>query len=346
MTTQQAIRTDGKKPKAPPFEEVVRLMSLECDRAAQFGYPIGCLLAAPDGLDEEEFSAVRRALMPAIFRELKVVAFESKAQGLGGWTDRHLIAVFPHHQTDGLHALAEAWRSRVAKLVPSEGPSQITLSVGVAHNQHDGPATFQTLLDDAETGLGMAQSSGGNTNVQWREVETELDRLREELDEQIEAARQDTERLDEQGEGLGESWGNALLAKLIGMFEAEAEQSPGVLRLKTQTITLLHEEIAGWRQSELGRQLAESNKRAQQLERRVSKLGHLLEVTEGELKRVASMKSVDTGISSIYRNVQGLDDGAENAELKREMMKSIFEANKALLGKSAPEAAGHATAEA
>ena len=39
------------------------------------------------------------------------------------------------------------------------------------------------------------------------------------------------------------------------------------------------------------------------------------------------MKNIDPGLSSIYRTVQGLDSGAANADVKKEMMKQIFEAN-------------------
>src|SRR4029079_18191876 len=42
------------------------------------------------------------------------------------------------------------------------------------------------------------------------------------------------------------------------------------------------------------------------LERRIQKLTDILGITEEELKRVAAMKGIDLGVSSIYRTVQGL----------------------------------------
>src|SRR5690606_712933 len=97
--------------------------------------------------------------------------------------------------------------------------------------------------------------------------------------------------------------------------------------------------IEEWRDGTLARELTESKRLVDNLERRVRKLTDLLSVTESELKRVAAMKNVDTGIASIYRSVQGIGADEDNAELKREMMKSIFEANLALLGRSASEQA-------
>ena len=64
-------------------------------------------------------------------------------------------------------------------------------------------------------------------------------------------------------------------------------------------------------------------------ERRIAKLSQSLDTTEKELKRVAAMKNVETGVASIYRTVQGLSDDDDNAEQKREMMQDIFDANMA-----------------
>jgi hypothetical protein len=76
--------------------------------------------------------------------------------------------------------------------------------------------------------------------------------------------------------------------------------------------------------------MIESQRTIGQLERRVAKLTESLGLTEAELKRVAAMKNIDLGISSIYRNVQGLSGGEAGAEQKKEMLKNVFEANVAL----------------
>jgi hypothetical protein len=64
-----------------------------------------------------------------------------------------------------------------------------------------------------------------------------------------------------------------------------------------------------------------------QLERRITKLTELLQVTEEELKRVIKMKALDSGIASIYSTIQGISDGDNHAETKTEMMAEIFKAN-------------------
>jgi hypothetical protein len=50
----------------------------------------------------------------------------------------------------------------------------VSLSVGVAHNQHDGSLSFDTLVSVAEEGLAVADAAGGD-----RFVETELYQLYE-----------------------------------------------------------------------------------------------------------------------------------------------------------------------
>jgi hypothetical protein len=71
----------------------------------------------------------------------------------------------------------------------------------------------------------------------------------------------------------------------------------------------------------------EERRKVELLERRITKLTHLLGITEDELRRVAGMKGIDLGVASIYRTVQGLADDTSQKEKKREMMKVIFEAN-------------------
>jgi Mrp family chromosome partitioning ATPase len=63
------------------------------------------------------------------------------------------------------------------------------------------------------------------------------------------------------------------------------------------------------------------------LERRIAKLTHLLEQTEANLQRIAALKGVDPGISSIYRDVQGLSSEDEALAFKRSLMRKIFQAN-------------------
>ena len=66
------------------------------------------------------------------------------------------------------------------------------------------------------------------------------------------------------------------------------------------------------------------------LERRLTKLRVLLEAQEVDLLRAVAEGQIDSGWASCYRSVQGLDMSAPDADLKREMLTQIFEANREL----------------
>jgi len=63
------------------------------------------------------------------------------------------------------------------------------------------------------------------------------------------------------------------------------------------------------------------------LERRIAKLTALLAQAEANLRRIAAAKSIDPGVASIYRGVQGLSEEDAALDLKRNLMQRIFQAN-------------------
>lgn len=66
------------------------------------------------------------------------------------------------------------------------------------------------------------------------------------------------------------------------------------------------------------------------MQRRIRKLQHSLDVTEKKLTEVSKMKDVEHGIASLYREVQGLSSDAGGYEKKKGLMDDIFKANLAL----------------
>lgn len=76
---------------------------------------------------------------------------------------------------------------------------------------------------------------------------------------------------------------------------------------------------------------AEHNLRVDQLERRIAKLKKSVQDGEAEMRRLARAgASVDGGVASIYRNVQGLDANESALQEKQGMLTVIFESNYAL----------------
>ncbi len=63
------------------------------------------------------------------------------------------------------------------------------------------------------------------------------------------------------------------------------------------------------------------------LQRRITKLHSALEETEGRLVTMTAIKNLDQGISSVFKEVQGLNSEEERFGQKRLLMTNIFQAN-------------------
>ena len=318
------------------IDQMLRLMQLEVDKAQSHSYPISCMLVGLDGYESEMEEPLRMRIMPGVFHCLKKVTFERGVQGMGFWTEKVVLAVFPHVGPEKIAEVGDALVEKVRVLKLAGLDRAFTISGGVAHNQHAGPMSFEVLIREAETGFSMASQGGGDRVVQWLEVESELDRLREELEAQIAEVDKRGEQFSKEQDELAEKRSKEFTARIQQLFAGE-QATESVVRLEKEMIALALRQIEEWRESTLAQELSESKRLVDNLERRVRKLSDLLSVTESELKRVASMKNVDTGIASIYRSVQGIGDDDSNADVKRELMKSIFEANLALQGRQASE---------
>ena len=116
--------------------------------------------------------------------------------------------------------------------------------------------------------------------------------------------------------------------ELVGpIFQSLGARTPEIQSTMDKTVELLMQTVSMAREEVLAEQTESHANAVTQLERRVSKLKQALAAAEDEVRRVAAMKEVDPGLASIYRSVQGLDDGADNASAKREMLSVLFEAN-------------------
>lgn len=331
--SQQEVHSPPEKPKQRlSTPQMLHLMRLEMERALRHEYAISCLVIGLDGFNGDGDLALRKLIMPGVFHQLKAVTFHNDVRGLGIWTERYLLAVFPHVTPEKITSLAAEILARAAHVELPEvcEADEITLSVGISHNLHPGPMSFEILVEEAEAGMGLAQSAGGDRYIQAKDVETEVDRLKDELATQLEELEENQDSYFGDLDGFEQNWGKNLLEQTIQLFEREPDQSAGVIRLQKEVIALIKGEIEAWRQQSGVTSMVESQRQIAKLERRVRKLSDSLGVTEEELQRVAAMKSIDLGVSSIYRTVQGLASEDAQAEAKGEMLKNIFEANLAL----------------
>jgi len=324
MAPQPASPT--AREEALSVSKMLHLMQLELDQAQKFDYAISFLVVGIDGFNVPGELYLRKLLMQLLFKRLKNVTFNNQVRGLGLTTDHFLLAVFPHLKPDRVEKLAEELMAEGEQITHPRIPEDraISLSAGISHNLTQDEVTFEGLLVDAETGLSVAQSGGGGRCVLWKEVKNEIDQIRIDLEKQIAQIEA------QQGEdNEHEAWGRDVVAGALSLFREQEDPSKAMVRMQQNVMDFLKKEIDRWREFPTVQSATESNEKIDMLERRIRKLMQELDRSESELKRVAAMKSLDNGIASIYRTVQGLGDD-DDAESKKEMLKNIFDANLAL----------------
>ncbi|MFK7739606.1 MAG: hypothetical protein AB8H80_04720 [Planctomycetota bacterium] len=160
-------------------------------------------------------------------------------------------------------------------------------------------------------------------------AEDEIDLMRRELSQKRQALRLKLENdaIDVANRYEGE---NAEIAGRIGEVVRSLADEGGEASLETvedRLMALVMEVVGGERDKAEEARKALQDKEVGNLQRRIKKLNETLVTTEQRLKSVAAMKDVDEGISSIYRDVQGLDESDEHAGKKKELMADIFKAN-------------------
>jgi len=163
---------------------------------------------------------------------------------------------------------------------------------------------------------------------QRERAEEEIDQLRRELTRQQQELRL---KLDEDALAIANRYDgeNAAIARKIAdvvrsLAQSQSTNGGGV---EQRLMELVMDVVSNERQAADEARAALRDREVDTLQRRIRKLNENLSATEQRLQHVAALKSVDGGISSVYRDVQGLDLGDQHAAKKKELMAEIFKAN-------------------
>lgn len=303
-------------------EEVRRLMEIEFERARRYGYAIACLTIQVDRLEHLETVHGLETKHEILCAVADLVKGATRAGDLLGYLmqDR-LVVVVPHTPGDAARALAERLLSGARKLrfANQSKTMRVTLSIGVAHNQHPDATSFEVLERVSNEGRAVADSSGGD-----RVAETELYRLHQpKLDAPAAGYRGRLEQLvDERGD---------LEAAVAEITEEIVERALREAREEwARSLPAVQEPAAD------DEEAANYKKQVELLQRRLAKLTESLGLTEQELARVRKLKAVDMGVESVYRDVQGLSGDDAQTELKKDLMSKIFAANLDLQRRKTP----------
>lgn len=296
------------------------------------GEPVGILCLRVDRFDRTRPDRVRE-LLGAVDRLLEQRLGPAGSVS-GARPDGRLLLV------PGLdRAALETLGRDLVRAARDAGP---TASIGVAHDPERAQPELGTLLGVADAGLDVAARGGGNRMVhteQYIGVALHLARGEQTLEELVATAPVEVERVEVEPEPLPQvvlpstppparppaRASEQTLIETLRQALSGDSHSPRVARFQHALEELLHEHPG--QNSTL--------EQVEILERRVNKLVAALELAEGEIARLQhtpAQAGLPAGISSIYREVQGLSPGEPLEALKRELMAGIFEANAALQG--------------
>lgn len=165
-----------------------------------------------------------------------------------------------------------------------------------------------------------------------QQAEDEIDELRRQITEQDSRLR---EKLEEAEQGLRashEGQNSEIVQKINDLFVNLSDlPDGGAPELQNRVLEFVMSIVDKERKIATKARQAAHDREVDLLERRISKLKTNLEATE---YRFADGVTLESGISSIYRDVQGLSDKDRQFDRKRELMSTIFEANLALQKKN------------
>jgi diguanylate cyclase (GGDEF)-like protein len=309
-------------------EEIRRLMRIEFDRARRYHYPIVMLLVSVDRLGQLQDlygSEVREEILEALVARLRGASRSSDF--LGTTFDDRLLVLVPHTPLDGVATLARRLlkEARALKLECDGRPMRLTVSIGGAHSERHEDATFDTMLEVAEGGNEVAQRAGGD-----RFVHSELYDFFQKKREREGRVTQPESMAMPGGPNLDVAGiGNLIGDKIKELFGLGAADTNLIARIEREVTAQLLGEMRERRARTASDPEAEAEylRKIELLERRVRKLTEQLGSTEEELQHALRAVTVDPGLASVYGTVQGLSSGAAQAELKKELMSKIFEAN-------------------
>lgn len=162
-------------------------------------------------------------------------------------------------------------------------------------------------------------------------AQDELDMLRRELGQATQTLEAKLEAAAVPTKARIEGENAQLVQRFMDTFAALRDTSGSSLdELRDGTLALLLEFVDAERKQTNAATAVARDREIDLLQRRVNKLTSSLETSEKRMAEIAALKSIDPGISSIYREVQGIDELDALFKKKSAIMTNIFEANLAL----------------
>ncbi len=326
-------------------EEVARLMESEYQRALRYGYPLALLLIEIDRLESlhdlygvESKQRIARAVAALLNSATRA------SDVLGTLREQRLLVLLPHTKPAGALVLARRLLTGCREL-EFRGDGRVlraTLSIGLAQRGDEGSLT--SLTEQAEQALRAALTAGGDRLIEYERLP------REAPPRAVPRAPAVAPAPPAPAPAPARARAPAAAPALPGVHELPGatleEKVQRLLRLaggpgdhgalEREVLAILRRTVGEARTPRTGR--AEVLEEIRVLEARVAEQKRMLDASEEELARMVQEKSLDPGVASIYRGVQGLDPDARNFTKKKELLAVLYRANVELLRQLEDEA--------
>lgn len=316
-------------------QEIARLMESEFRRSVRYGYPLGACLIGIDRLESlHDLYGVdsRERIVESVLALLRSTTRASDALGL--LREQRLLVLLPHSPRPACQAVARRLLRGCRELeFRGDGRNlRASLSIGLA--QRAGEANLAALVAGAERALAAAVEAGGNRFLEVEDLAplpTSVRLAPVELPPAPAPAPPPGVRATPRPPPLPapeELVGADLAERVHRLFEVMGDGA-GLAGLEREVLATLQRTLDDARPRP--RTQAEVQSAIRELEARVAELRRMLDASEQELERMIREKSVDPGLASLYRGVQGLDPGEKNYAQKKELLSVIYQANVDLL---------------
>jgi GGDEF domain-containing protein len=342
--------------RGPSFAELSNRMELEFELARARSAPAAVLRCFVERL--ERLTPERREpILAALGRRLAVHA--TRPGTIAALRAAELFVYLPDTSVEEAERIANAWIADARKLALDGVPAPVTvgLCAGVAATRERADLYFDTLLEVAGEGMLVAQANGGTACVH-----SELYDLHQRRAERHKGPRKPpppapvpaAETPARDGTAAPATHGsapatpqsaavNAMQAghavhvpraagPVVDQVAARVQQIlPDAVAVPGVDLAALEARVLDLARAAFERALAEQEARMrgeiEVYQRRIAKMQQALQESENEKLVLARSSGVDTGMASVYRDVQGLTGDEADFARRSGLLKAIAEAN-------------------
>jgi len=159
-------------------------------------------------------------------------------------------------------------------------------------------------------------------------AEEQVDQLRRELTSQQALLKKKLMVAESEARGRFKGEDAVIAEKVLTLFEGvQTLPDLNLDELRERLMELVMEIVHHERRDAIAARETVRDRDVDLLQRRINKLNVSLKETEHQLREVIRVKSVDEGISSMYREVQGLDQTDSQFDCKLGLMTDLYNAN-------------------